>query len=646
MHLTPRFRAVLLCALAGAHAAFSTSSERPLRQMEALDRGVVALPREDGTVFVGWRLLGTEPADLAFNLYRASPAGIDRLNSEPLTGPTHFLDRESNPAQPRRYFVRPVVAGRELSADPAGGEFHLPAHAPARPYLALPLDPPPGGTSPDGVAYSYRPGDASAGDLTGDGSYEIVLKWDPSNAKDNAHSGHTGPVFLDAYRLDGTRLWRLNLGPNIRAGAHYTQFLVYDFSGDGRAELVCKTADGTIDGTGRILGDPAADHRNEAGYVLRGPEFLTVFDGRTGAALATVDYVPPRHPETPDPSPEQLHAVWGDGYGNRVDRFLAAVAYLDGERPSIVMARGYYTRTVLAAWDWRDGRLTPRWVFDSDDGTPGNLAYRGQGNHQLAVADLTGDGRDDIVYGACAIDADGRGLHRTGLHHGDALHVSDLDPTRPGLEIFMPHESPGANGGIGTSFRDARTGELLWTTPAERDVGRGMAFDIDPRHPGHEVWATNSPHLYNARGEVIAATRPPQVNFAVWWSGGLLRDLLDRNRISRWNWETAAVEPVFELEGATSINGTKATPALSADLFGDWREEIIMPSVDGRELRIYSPTEPTVHRIYTLMHDPVYRLSVAWQNVAYNQPPHPGFFLGHGMAPPPRPAIRLVRAAP
>jgi rhamnogalacturonan endolyase len=639
---------MVVALLAGSGAA---AADLPHRQMEALDRGVVAVRQDDGTVWVSWRLLGTEASDLAFTVHRRAGDGPEYLLTPvPLTGPTHWVDRVAPDAMDITYIVR-GVSGDDHALNPERG-FALRADTPVRPYLAIPLQAPAG----------YRANDASAADLTGDGRYEIIVHL-VGEGRDNAHDGLTTEPIFHAYTLEGDLLWEINLGRNIREGAHYTQFLVYDFDGDGRAEFVGKTADGTRDGLGRVIGDPAADWRTLGGEVptgdrtgarrgpdgtlvaplegriLAGPEYLTVFDGRTGAALATTDYLPPRHPQTHSPTPAQLAEVWGDGYGNRSDRFLAGVAYLDGERPSLVMARGYYTRAVLAAWDWRDGRLTHRWTFDSHDGTPGNLAYAGQGNHQLAVADVTGDGRDDIIYGQMVVRSDGTGLYSTGLGHGDSLHVSDLDPTRPGLEVFGPLESPRHNGGLGTALRDARTGKILWSTPAESDVGRGVAFDIDPRHPGHEVWASNSSRLYSVRGEVIADGRPAAMNFAVWWDGDLLRELLDQNHVSKWNWETATTERIFTAEGAVSINGTKATPSLSADLFGDWREEIVLPSADGSELRIYTTTIPTEHRLYTLMHDPVYRLAIAWQNVAYNQPPHPGFFLGDGMAPAPRPRI-------
>lgn len=587
------------------------------RWMETLGRGLVAV-RRDASVFLSWRLLGTDPDNVAFHLYRRTADGpAVRLTTAPLGGGTNFVDATADLTRPLSYTVRPLVDGME-GADSAA--YRLPMNAPARPYRTIPLR-----TLPD-----HTPNDASAGDLDGDGEYEIILKQE-MRPRDNSQKGATGETKLEAYRLDGTFLWRINLGRNVREGAHYTPFLVYDLDGDGRAEVVCRTADGTIDGQGRVIGDASADHRNAGGYVLTGPEYVTVFDGRTGKALATADYLPARG----------RVADWGDAYGNRVDRFLACVAYLDGVRPSVVFCRGYYTRTVLVAWDWRGGVLRHRWTFDSDRPDAGLRGYRGQGNHNLAVADVDGDGRDDIVYGACTIRADGRGLYTTGLGHGDALHVGDLDPTRPGLEVFGIHEKVRHPHGV--SFRDARSGKILWSKQA-KDVGRGLAADIDPRHPGCEAWAAGAGlrGLWNARGEEIGEQRPRSCNFAVWWDGDLLRELLDGTTIRKWDWRGQRETVLLQARDCASNNSSKATPCLSADLFGDWREEVVWRSSDNRELRLYTSTMPTERRLVTLMHDPYYRLSVAWQNVGYNQPPHPGFFLGEGMRTPPRPRLRAV----
>ncbi|MBS2098083.1 rhamnogalacturonan lyase family protein [Carboxylicivirga linearis] len=576
------------------------------RQIEDLDRGVVAVRTSTSEVFVSWRWLGTEDDDVSFNLYRDDT----KINAEPISESTNYIDNSSADAQ---YFVAAIVNGVEQAKSAAAPIW-------GNQYLEVNLNRPTGGTTPDGVSYSYSPNDCSVGDLNGDGQYEIIVKWDPSNAKDNSQSGYTGNVYLDAYTLDGTQLWRIDLGINIRAGAHYTQFLVYDFDGDGIAELACKTAPGTKDNSGNYLSTgPAAttnhlaDYRNSGGYILSGPEYLTVFSGETGIELATVNYEPPRGSVS----------SWGDSYGNRVDRFLACVAYLDGEKPSIVMTRGYYTRSVLAAWDWNGTQLSQRWIFDSNN--PGNGAYYGQGNHNLSVADVDGDGKDEIIYGSCTIDNDGTGLYSTGLGHGDALHVSDMDPDRPGLEVFMPHE----DGGNGMTYRDAATGEVLWQIRAPgEDVGRGVAADISPDHRGYERWSSTGAGTYNVDGEVIGGKTA--MNFLAWWDGDLTRELLDGITISKYN-----VGNLLTAYGCESNNSTKATPNLSADILGDWREEVIFRTSDNTKLRIYTTTHETSHRFRTLMHDPQYRLAIAWQNVGYNQPPHPGFFLGTGMDTPP-----------
>lgn len=638
------FAALLAWPVMGqAQASQTPDGSRVYRQMERLNRGAVAAPALAGGNLISWRLLADDPAAVAFDVYGVA----GKLNTSPIVDSTTFVDVAGQAGA--SYSVR--VAG--ASEAEAGAQ----AVALATGYISVPLQQPPGGVNPDGQAFTYTANDASVGDLDGDGRHEIVLKWDPTTSKDNAFGGYSGSTILDAYTLEGQRLWRIDMGRNIRAGAHYTQFLVFDFDGDGRAEVVAKTADGTVDGLGKVIGDADADWRGSGGEVpqadrtgavlladgtkvapltgriLKGPEFLTVFDGRTGAALDTEPYSPGRHPNTQEPTFEQMTEVWGDGYANRSDRYLAGVAYLDGIRPSVVMGRGYYGRSTLAAWDFREGKLTQRWLFDS--AVPGNEAFSGQGNHQLEVADVDGDGRDEIVYGSMAVDDDGTGLWSARLFHGDAMHLTDLDPDRPGLEKFGVHESPRANGGIGSAMLDARTGEVLWSTPTETDTGRGSAFDIDPTHRGAEAWATNSSLLYDVHGQVISQTRPRQVNFGVWWDGDLLRELLDGNTIYKWNWTTSDSEPLMTATGATSNNGTKATPVLSADILGDWREEVVLRSEDNSALRIYVTPYTTGVRLVTLMQDPVYRLGVAWQNTAYNQPPHVSYFLGEGMAPRP-----------
>ena len=585
------------------------------RQIERLDRGVVAVRTSANQVYIGWRMFGTDPKNIGFNVYR----GGVKLNSTPITNSTNYQDNSSTNST---YTIRPVINGVEQQES-------APTNIWAQNFLSIPIIPPASDLTPTGEAYSYVANDCSVGDLDGDGQYEIILKWDPSNAKDNSQSGYTGSVYLDAYKLNGTRLWRINLGRNIRAGAHYTQFMVYDLDGDGKAEVACKTADGTIDGVGTVIGNATADFRNSNGYILSGPEFLTVFNGITGAAMATKNYIPARG----------TVSSWGDNYGNRVDRFTAAVAYLDGAKPSLIMGRGYYTRQVRVAWDWRNGELTQRWVFDSN--TPGNAPYFGQGNHQLSIADPDGDGKDEIFNGSSTINDNGNGLWSNGKGHGDALHVSDMDTTLPGLEVWMCYEDPSSYGGFGLALRNAKTGELIWGVPTTGDVGRALAADIDPQYPGYEMWGSAGSGFYTNKGVQIGNTRP-SFNFAIWWDGDLSRELLDGTRLDKWNTSTKSAERLLTINNfgnGTPNNGTKNNPGLTADILGDWREEMIYRSSDNRNLLLFTTTIPTTEKIYTLMHDTQYRTAVAWQNTAYNQPPHPSFFLGTGMEAPPVPNI-------
>jgi rhamnogalacturonan endolyase len=560
------------------------------RQMERLNRGLVAVS-SGGGYFLSWRLFGDESLDTGFNVYK----GSTKLNSSPITNATCYQDSSGGSGT---YTVRAVVNGQEQAASEA-------ARVLSNNYHSISVNIPSG----------YEANDASVGDLDGDGEYEIVLKVYPTNAKDNSQSGVTDPTILDAYKLNGTRMWSINLGKNIRSGAHYTQFMVYDLDGDGRAEVACKTADGTRDGAGTVIGSSSANYVNSDGYILSGPEFLTVFDGQTGRALSTVDYIPARGNVSD----------WGDSYGNRVDRFLACMAYLDGSNPSLVMCRGYYTRTVLAAWDFRNGSLSRRWTFDSNN----NSSYAGQGNHNLSVADVDGDGRDEIIYGSCCIDDNGNGLWNSRLGHGDAMHVTDIDPNRSGFEVWGIHEGDSTPG---SALLDGRTGSIIWQT-GNADVGRGCAGDLTASSRGMECWGGTDGLRTCTNGS--AGSSPSSANHVVWWDGDLLRELLDGTSISKYGGGT-----LLSASGCSSNNGTKSNPCLQVDIWGDWREEVIWKA--GSSLRIYTTTTGTNYRFHTLMHDYVYRLGIAWQNVAYNQPPHTSYYLGDGMGTPPQPNIRYA----
>ena len=663
-------------------------------QMEKLDRGLVALPAQNQGIFLCWRLLGTDSRNVCFDIERDGKIIAHQVKL------TNFTDPKGSAASSYRI----ITYQKEPKMDaPAEREVSKAVKPWNDLYRSLPINRPAGGVTPDGKSYKYTPNDCSVGDVDGDGEYEIILKWDPTNAHDNSHDGYTGEVIFDCYKLDGTQLWRINLGKNIRAGAHYTQFLVYDFDGDGKAEIICKTSVGSVDAKGRFVSDAAtdagireldnaADYRNRRGRILTGPELLTVFNGETGKAMHTIWYQPNRafgignqveegeHLENGYPA---YSSVWGDknNYGNRGERYLAGVAFLEGtdKKPSAVMCRGYYTRSYLWVVDfdgkelktkWLHASLTPNdWKVTDADGKVLKEAHGckatayAQGAHSLAVGDVDGDGCDEITYGSAAINHDGTLLYSTGLGHGDAQHLADLDPERPGLEYYMVHEEYP----YGSDLRDARTGEILFRTLDKDDTGRGIAADNDAKHRGYELWCSDAPVVRDIKGKPISAETSlsykknheadhfrsnektsfravsgmPAMNFRIYWDGDLQDELLANGRpphfppyLQKWNGKEAVALPLsngkqlYEMGNSVSCNWSKATPNLQADLFGDWREEVIYwDESDASHLNIFTTNIPTEYRVPTLMHDHIYRMGVAWQNVGYNQPPHLGYYL-------------------
>ncbi|GAA0369701.1 rhamnogalacturonan exolyase [Alkalibacterium iburiense] len=603
-------------------------------QLEYLNRGLIAVKTDDG-ILVRWRITIDEFSETYYELYRDEEL-IATLTKEENS---NYLDTDGT--LDSQYHVQ-SFNGEQVNTSET-------VQVLENPFFDIPMDKPEGGVTPDGIEYSYTANDLSVGDVNGDGIYEIFVKWYPTNAKDNAHSGHTGNTLIDCYTLTGEKLWRIDLGRNIRSGAHYTQFLVFDYDGDGIAEMVCKTADGTIDGTGNVIGDKEKDYRNSEGFVGEGPEYLTLFDGKTGAALDTIPYNPPRG----EPG------SWGDYEWNREDRYLGGVAYLDGEKPSAIVCRGYYTRAVVVAYDVIDKKLVEKWTIDSDQGYP-ELA--GQGAHSLSIADVDQDGYDEIIYGAAVIDHDGTLLYSTGIGHGDALHVGNFDIERDGLEIFMTHEQTPNEHGF--EIHDAKTGEILFSIPSpDEDIGRGVAADIDPRYKGVQLWgyAPEGPlrvkgteSYYTVKGEVIDGPILP-ANFVIWWTGDLGREILDHEynpetgdgvgTILKWDWDNKKIDTLLYAEGTKSNNYTKGNPNLQADLFGDWREEVIWRLDDSSALRVFTTSYYSKHRFYTLMHDKMYRVAIAWQNVAYNQPPHPSFYIGYDKEyiNIPMPSYKLIR---
>ena len=652
-------------------------------------------------VYLSWRSMEGDSKNTTFSLYKNGSLLVDSLSV------TNYTDPAGKSSD-----VYSVIG----TTDNEAGVKPIDTAVWSNYYQEFTLNPPAPQTHPDGTVVGFTAGDMSLADLDADGQYELVVKWHPDDFKDNSQKGYTGYTFIDGYDInfatgEATQLWRIDLGPNIRSGAHYTQFMVWDMNNDGIAEIACKTADasttytmkdGLLIETGYVGAcnsssiDPAStdnpydyrDHKSSNktyGYVLKGPEYLTIFNGKTGEIIDTVAYTPERGTVN----------SWGDNYGNRVDRFLACVAYLDGENPSMVFCRGYYTRVCLTAYQLIDGKLQIQWTYDSDTylyklrdefsancnetviknyqekynldftdkseedinkmvvgrfWTEINSLYKAQGNHNISVADVDSDGKDEIIYGALVFDNDGLPLYSSGLGHGDAQQIGDFLPSRPGLELLNVHETKTVKYQV--SLRDAMTGEILFGKFYGSDNGRGVTGDIDPRYEGEEFWSASEKVVYSALSTtdnpIQTANSRPSMNFSLYWDGDLLRELQDyvkrtlndgtkqnRTNVTKWNYETGREVTLLETSEFLAMVGTSQKMGIVADVIGDWREEIISRhATDNSKIRIYMSTIPTDYVVTCLMQDTLYRTGIAWENVAYNQPVHLSYCLTDGLKTP------------
>lgn len=652
------------------------------RQMEKLNRGLIAVKTTADTrgqavngVYLSWRLLGDESLEnQAFDIYKNGT----KIHTTGVHDATNWIDTSGTASDKYKVVKAGEDASKETEVTPTSNNNCAKSNEVGNgnseknsfTYVDIPISrPDPVERMGDGKISNYYTvdksheggaNDASVGDLDGDGNYEIVLKWDPTDSKDSAGADFTGNAYIDAYKIDPNNdgyMWRIDLGKNVTSGAHYTQFLVYDFDGDGKSEVAMKTAPGTVDGTGHYVTevgdtDEIRNTDNTKSYIgtsgrLKGKnpftQYLTIFDGETGAALYTTDYIPYDAAED---------KYWGDGKAkyNRSERYLAAVAYLDGIHPSIVMCRGYYHDSVIRAYTWDGTELTMQWEHKGKKSASSTTLY-GQGNHNLSVGDIDNDGKDEIVYGSAALDDDGKTvLGNTGLGHGDAMHMSDFnnDGTQ---EVFSVKEEQFKK--YAEDLRVASTGKHFWSSGklvTSDDNGRGVMDNIDDdyakTHPNALAigWSSGIANAHDLNGDDVAA-KPAGAgsgtfdNFLVYWDGDLSRELLDANIIQKYYAATGTTKRFYgpsdgyTLTGGSTNNYSKRNPSLVADIWGDWREEIIMPvnkgsATDQAYLRIYTSTMPTDYRITTLMHDCQYRLSVAWQNVGYNQPTHASYYIG------------------
>lgn len=610
------------------------------RKMENLDRGLVAVKTNEG-VYVNWRITGQEWYDVAYNLYRDGT----KVNQEPIAGASNYLDASGS--NNSKYKIVPVINKQEKNTSDIKEVSVL-----ANPWIEIPLrEIPKIAGVPDSYYNEYSINDITAADLDGDGEYELIVKrrnegYDSAKPFENKYY-----TLIEAYKLNGTHLWTIDLGPNLIHNVEIN-VLAFDFDGDGKAEIVMRSSEGTIDGKGNMIGDVANANgqavkdgktnyrdgfqKNNSWFEYTGPEFLSLYDGETGEELDRINHIA-----------RQPASQWGSSgqsasqLAHRSTKFHYGAPYFNGKTPSIFISRGIYHRIKMESYDIENKKFVKKWAFDSEDGK--HSGYSGQGNHNYSIADVDGDGYDEIVYGSMVVDHNGKGLYTTGLGHGDAIHVGDFDPYRKGLEVFACLEN---NPHYGASLRAAESGLELWHHNAGRDMGRAMAANFTDKHLGFEVWDNDVMHSASERKDINIARG--STIFRIFWDGDVLHELVGHDwnettrkgigTISKYNDNSNSWSNIFRSDGYYSCNDTKGTPCFQADLFGDWREEIIFRSDDDRKIRIYFTTTPSEHRIYTLMHDMQYRQAIAWQMCGYNQPPHASYFLGERenlLLPPP-----------
>jgi hypothetical protein len=551
---------------------------------ERINRGMLALNAGDGKVYLGWRLLKSDPEGIAFNVYRSTAGGAAvKLNGQPLTATTDFVDDDASLDQANAWFVKPVVKGRELAVSEQAA---LEGNAPVQQYQSIPLRDDVRGVSMVAI-----------GDLDADGVYDFVVKH-PGGGKDPGRMGpNRGSYKYDGYNgKTGEFMWRIDLGWNVDMGIWWTPMIVRDLDGDNKAEVCVRTSDYAATQDEML---PSG----QTGFLLDAPEYLAVYSGETGELIDKAPWI-------------ELGKVqdWGDNTGNRASRHMMGVAYLDGKTPAVFAVRGTYGMMKVDAYVLENRKLRKVWRWTNERAP---FMYQGQGQHTVKAADIDGDGMDEIINGSLAIDNDGKAMWGTGLGHGDRSYLGDIDPDRPGWEIWYIIEEPHPRNGA--CLVDARTGQIIFGADApnnDNELGSCMAADIDPSLPGLEV--AGGRFYYSAKGQRISGEVPPQ-GLMAWWDADLLREFVGRRGLTKWNNGSQV-----RVEG-TSVGGNVQQVA---DILGDWREELVVAT--GGELQICSTVIPARDRRVCLMQDPLYRMDVCHHTMGYTNRHYPmtSYYLG------------------
>lgn len=560
------------------------------RIVEKINRGLTALKSADGnSVYLSWRLLNTDPENVQFNVYRSANGRTQKINSRPIALTCDYVDKK--PVADATYFLRPVINRREGSPS-EGVKVHF---ASLTNYISVKL------------REGERVGKLAIADLNGDGYYDFIVRTPNSNVDPGTAPDTTGITYkISAYLHDGTYLWTHDMGPGIEPGVWYSPFIAFDFNGNGRAEIAIKGA-----------GDDYV--RNERYRISGGSEYLLVLDGMTGEVIDRVDW------------PER-NFRYGDV--NRQNRNQIGMAYLDGKTPCILAARGTYKLMVVDAWQLNGNKLEKLWRWDGDEENP---VIRSQGAHNMVTGDVDGDGRDEILLGSCMLNSNGTLRWSTGLGHSDKAYLTQVDPRREGMQVFLVAE-PKREDGRGVSLYDAKTGQLIWGIGhTTYHVGDGMVADIDPNSPGLECFASEDPkggssdrYLLTSDGQKIDVemSEIPGCRNWVWWDADLLRETISFGSFIRAEGGQRFRRPmnIVKWRGETLTENLEGEIQMIVDFNGDWREELIT-ALPG-ELRIYQTNIPARDRRVTLIQDPIYRSYILHRSMGYPQSPVPGFYLG------------------